>query len=204
MRKEPWNMEEEYWKDIPKENRQVLIQYLKDRLNSDRKELGTVTNERSILLRLSRHITNKSYAQLTERDMKDYFATVTDASRDLTATKIILFYRKILKLKKKVRPDCMEWFEYTTKKQKQKHVDADAVTKYFITQEEYSNIMRVTVDQQAKALFETLYLSGARSSEVCSMTIDSIEVDGGVEITVWESKTKPRKIPLSEYPSELI
>ena len=69
MRKEPWNMEKEYWKDIPKENRQVLIQYLKDRLNSDRKELGTVINERSILLRLSRHIKNKSYIELTERDM---------------------------------------------------------------------------------------------------------------------------------------
>ena len=50
-----------------------------------------------------------------------------------------------------------------------------------------------------------MYLCGARPSEICSMKVGGInEVPNGYEVTVFNSKTKPRKIPLKETPEHLL
>lgn len=56
-----------------------------------------------------------------------------------------------------------------------------------------------------QALWETLYLSGARPNEIAKMKVGDVRIlQKGVEIVVRKSKTKTRKIPLSGEPKYLL
>ena len=98
----------------------------------------------------------------------------------------------------------MEWYEFQTMQQKEKLKDPNAKEKYFITRQEYEKLIQTSTDIQEKALWEILYLSGARPSEILSMAIGHVQDNGdGFIISVPESKTRPRKIPLNEFPEYL-
>lgn len=99
----------------------------------------------------------------------------------------------------------MECYEYQTKQQKNKSKDPNAKEKYFVLPEDYEKLIKYSLNFQEKALWEIMYLSGARPSEILTMNIGGVNDNGvSIEITVLESKTKPRKIPLSEYPEHLM
>lgn len=82
---------------------------------------------------------------------------------------------------------------------------------------EYEQMIEYSKDVygQRKALWELYYLSGVRPEELGLRvedgkeyfpSIDDVRVleDGNVEFIVRKSKTQPRKIPLPEYPDNLI
>ena len=58
---------------------------------------------------------------------------------------------------------------------------------------------------QSNAIWETLYLSGIRPTELLSMKIEDVKTENGItSISVPESKTFPRTIPLPEAPRYLL
>jgi len=197
------------WVGINNSNKATVLRYENFRLKVQRKSVQTIRNEANTLRKLARLLRKKEFKDATEQDLLSFFENKkivkSDNSRDLYGAHIIKFYNWLLELKRKKRPDIMEWFEYQTASQRQKKYDPNRKEKRFITRKEYDALQKWTVDQQEKALWETLYLSGARPSEICSMRIDSLkELEGGYEITVYDSKTKPRNIPLVEHPEHLL
>jgi len=197
------------WNGVNNSNKATVLLYQAYRLNVQKKSKQTVKNESNTLRKLARFLGNKEFKNTTEQEIQSFFGNSdivqSNRSRDLYGAHIIKFYNWLLKLKRKQRPPFMDWFEYQTSTQKQKQVDPNKKEKQFITHEEYDKLQRWTADAQEKALWETLYLSGARPREICSMRIDSVrELEKGYEITVYDSKTRPRNIPLSEHPEHLL
>ncbi len=197
------------WVGISDPNKATVLLYGDHRLKVQKKSTETIENESNTLRKLAKLLNAKKFKDATENDLQSFFGNddivKSNNSRDLYGAHIIKFYNWLFKLKRKRRPDIMEWFEYQTALQKQKNHDPNQKEKRFITREEYDALQQWTVDTQEKALWETLYLSGARPSETCSMKIDSLkELEDGYEIIVYHSKTRPRNIPLAEHPEHLL
>ncbi|UCB59535.1 MAG: tyrosine-type recombinase/integrase [Thermoplasmatales archaeon] len=73
-----------------------------------------------------------------------------------------------------------------------------------MTIEELETLINQTISPQAKAMWETLYLSGIRVCELLSMKINSLQPkENGWEITIYKSKSKPRKVALPDFPENL-
>jgi len=200
---------ERKWIGISRQNKTILLLYFDYRSNVQKKSLKTVYNESNTLRKLARCLDKTVFKDITEKDLQSFFGNSNNVknnlSRDLYATHIIKFYNWLFKLKRKQRPEIMEWFEYQTSAQKRKDIDPNMKEKNFITREEYEKLLQYSPDLQEKALWETLYLSGARSGEICSVIIEGVkELENGYEITVLSSKTQARNIPLSEFPEHLL
>jgi len=99
----------------------------------------------------------------------------------------------------------MKWYQYSKTSQRERQKDPN-IKKELMTKEEYSKIIQaVKMDIRMSALYETLYLSGARPDEVCNMKIqDVINEEGKISIIVNKSKSLPREIPLIEKPNLLL
>ena len=196
------------WRDISPENKLVIENYCRFRRNTCKKSFSTVSAEENTLRKLARFL-NKPLKDATEDDMISFFGDTTVVgslkSRDLYGVQLCTFYRHILKLRRKERPLIMDWFYFSTKAEKKKQVDPDAYEKFFIQPDEYQKMIDFSSNSQDKALWQTMYLTGARPSEIASMKVDGVkEVPNGYEVTVYKSKTIPRKIPLSQTPEHLL
>lgn len=196
------------WKNITPENKKIIESYLEFR-NNNNKASTTVKNESNTLRKLARFLGDKSLKDATQDNLETFFGDKTIVknwnSRDLYGAHISKFYNRIFKLRRKQRPEIMDWFEYQSADQRDKNHDPDAYEKFFIRPEEYKKLIASTIDPQEKALWQTMYLTGPRPSEACSMRIGGLkEVTGGYEITVYDSKTKKRKIPISDTPEHLL
>ncbi|MCK5260632.1 MAG: tyrosine-type recombinase/integrase [Thermoplasmatales archaeon] len=197
------------WNGVSDSNKATLLLYQDYRLNVQKKSKQTVKNESNTLRKLARFHGKQDFKNITEQEIQSFFGNSdivqSNRSRDLYGAHIIKFYNWLLKLKRKRRPPFMDWFEYQNEAQRQKEIDPNKKEKQFITRDEYDLLIKWTADTQEKALWEALYLSGARPSEICSMRIDSVrELENGYEITAYDSKTRPRNIPLSEHPEHLL
>ena len=191
--------------DISRENRKIIEEYLDFRENVMHKSKGTVATEKSALCSIARSV-KKSFKDITEKDTQKYFkALKCRTTADTYAILIIKFYKWLLKLKRTERPECLEWYEYESQREKRKRKDPNAKEKYFIYKDEYDAIIINETDLQKKALWETCYLSGARPSELRQMNICHVKDDGEVvTITIIDSKTIPRNVPLPKYPKYLM
>jgi len=191
---------------ITQENHETIEKYTDYRRNIKNRAKQTVKAEKSTLRNLAKHLRNKPFKNATTDDLQSFFHPIPNrGSKDIYANHLIQFYRWLLQLKRRERPEIMDWYDYQTKREKDKHRDPNHKENNFITPTDYKKIIQTSTSLQDKALFETYYLSGARLSEVLSMTIKDITDNGEyVEITVNESKTKPRKIPLEEHPEHLL
>ena len=94
-------------------------------------------------------------------------------------------------------------YSKTSERERQKNPNLKSS---LINPEEYIKIIqKVKMDLRMSALYETLYLSGARPNEVCNMRIeDIINEKGKISLIVKDSKSLPREIPLTEKPSLLL
>lgn len=188
------------------ENKLIIDKYISLREDKD-KSLGTLDNDRFAIERLAVFL-NKNLAEATEQDLRNYFKTVkAKSTKNLFGIQVIMFYRWLFKLEGKKRPENMIWFEFITQDQKDRKSDPEGVKKFFITPEEYKNILEACRDKYGmwEAIFETYYLSGARLSEVQSMTIEDVKIkNDNVSVRLRNSKSKPRDVPLCKYPELLI
>lgn len=196
---------------ISAENMQVIQDFAEYRSNVQNRAKNTVQQNIQILKSYANVLGKKSFRDTTEQDLMDFFKKPEILSslntRDIYGTNLILFYRWLLKLKKRQRPKIMEWFEYTTSSQRERQRDPNQKEKYFITRQDYETIIEhcITAYGHDQALFETLYLSGGRPHEVASMKIKDVEIEQNhIIITFNVSKTRPRKVPLSEPAEHLM
>ncbi len=170
------------------------------------KSVNTIKTDVNALKKLCKSLKSMSFENATEDDMESFFINEKNfVLRDHYASRIICFYKWLLKLDDDVRPPCMNWYRYSKSSERERQIDPHVKAKY-LEAEEYAKIIQsVKMDLRMSALYETLYLSGARPDEVCKMRIkDVINEDGKISIIVVDSKTIPRPIPLTEQPNFLL
>ena len=193
------------WEGIKASDKNLIIEYADYRYNTMNKALDTCRNHSAILRQLSISLKEKPLTKADEKDIQNFLGKYKQETRDLYATCLILFYRHILKLKRKQRPPFLEYYDYQTAKDRERRIDPNRKEKYFITRKEYDTLIEHSDNLQDRALWECLYLSGARCGEICSMNIEDLkQLPQGYQITVRQSKTRPREIPLTEHPEHLI
>ena len=196
-----------HWDKVSKKNEKIIILYCNYLTNLEGKAETTIEGTAYTLIKLAEHLKNKPLKKATEKDLQEFFTSLkcSDGTKDQHGSRIMKFYRWTFELKKKRCPENMEWFHFQTEKQKLRSKDPKAKEKQFVTTDEYQGIISKTINLHDKALFETLYLSGPRPDEICSMNINDVhELDKGWEITVKRSKTEPRNIALDGYPEHLL
>lgn len=193
--------------NISNENRQVIDEFLSIR-QIQKKSKETVDTDEFCLCKFAHFLNKKHFKDVTEKDLQDFFKTIdTYSTFNLLGIKLIQFYRWLLKLKRKQRPDIFQWFEFISNDKKAKDSNPDSIKDQFITTSEYNTILTSCWDKYGmwEAMFETYYLSGGRLSEVRNMTIGDVKTDSGkVSLVLRVSKTRPREVPLSSYPERLI
>jgi len=192
---------------VSESNKKVIEKYLIFRQNVTNKSIDTLATNKSVLCRFAKFLAEKDFRDATTTDMQKYFGTFNKpSSQDTHAMVLITFLRWHLDLRRKQRPIIMAWYEYEPQRSKRKRRDPNAKDKFFIFKDDYDAIIRNETDLQNKALWETLYLSGARSkSEILKMRIRDVFDDGQiVTVTLVDSKTIPRNIPLPGDASYLL
>lgn len=197
------------WSGISAENRKSIEKFIEFRRDSQGRCKGTILRNQYTLAKLARFLGKKRLRRATKKDREKFFSEVCKdekpISRDHKAFHIRVFYRWLLNLEEKQIPEIMKGYKYQTKAQKAQAKEPGWKDKAFITPKEYAEIIRASTNIQDKALWETLYYSGGRNDEVCSMTVGGVnrfDKDGvqGYEVTVYRSKTIPRVITLEKNP----
>jgi integrase len=161
------------FKDVDDENKELILEYINFRKNNLNKAKQTTNGDNTTLVTLARFI-KKPLKDVTEQDLQEFFSKENILNRltaDLYAVRIVNFYKWLFKLKKRQRPAIMEWYEYQTKQQKNKSKDPNAKEKYFVLPEDYEKLIKYSLNFQEKTLWEIMYLSGARPSEILTMNI---------------------------------
>jgi integrase len=164
----------------------------------------------TLLIRLGNGLGDMHFKDVSAEYLIDFFndpyINKSWKTRDNYGTSLILFFRWLLKCRRKERPENMEWFDYTVNAKRRQSKDPDAYKKYFIEPEGYEKIIEHCVDYMDMALFEVLYVSGARPDEVSSMKIHDVEIldNGEVWFTLRKSKTDPRRIPIGHSINNLL
>ena len=175
---------------------------------SIRRSPETIKNTKYVLERLQKFLGETKIQDASEQQMMDYFDTIKSFSTfNINGAIIICFLQWLLKLEKHQRPANMKWFKYVSKDRMEKDGNPEGIKQFLITADEYEKLQAFSKDKygQWEALWETYYLSGGRESEVWSMKINDVIIDGNtVTVALPESKTKPREVPLCEYPHRLI
>jgi integrase len=192
--------------EINEENRQLINKYEQFR-QSLKKEPRTIESDIFCINKFASYIGDKSLKEVTPEDLQSFFKTITTYSTyNLVGMKVIIFYRWFYNLDGKERPPNMKWYMFIGKKQRKKHKDPNK-KKYLVTPEEYQEILNHLRDRYGmwEAIYETLYLSGARIDELYNMKInDVINENGNVKVRLYKSKTIPREVPLSKTPELLL
>jgi integrase len=186
-----------------------IKEYATYRIKNLNRSIDTVKCEKITLKKLAKFLKNKKFEDVTEKDLQEFFRTLNGARRsiDLYALHIKVFYKWLLKLRKREQPRIMDWYENITAKEIRKNQSANPMKEFFISKSDYEKIQRGSLDVHGmkEALWETFYLSGGRRKEIAEMKIKDVNnKDGNVTIYLEESKTIPRTVPLSEPPNKLL
>ncbi|MBE3136627.1 MAG: tyrosine-type recombinase/integrase [Thermoplasmata archaeon] len=190
---------------ISNRNLGVIEKYKNHRLSLGKAE-NTVKTDINAVRKIAKCLGKKNFDKASEDDLKTFFIEQKNfILRDHYASKIICFYKWLLKLDGSVRPSMMAWYRYSNSSNREKQKDPN-IKKELLEAEEYAKIIQhVRADLRMSALYETLYLSGARPDEVCKMKVGHVVNDSGkISVLVTDSKTIPREIPLTEKPSLLL
>lgn len=193
-----------------KANTEIIEQYLTYYQN--KKPNASKDAKRGIngtLRKLSEYIQPKSLKDATEQNLMNFLGQIKKpASRDTYANHITPFYRYIYKTPKNSRPPNMEWFEFSTQREKRKHINPNLKEELLISNKEIQQMLNYGHDRygQLPAIWETYYLSGIRPSELQKMKIKDVTTNqnGNILITITDSKTIPRQIPLPQTPYKLL
>jgi integrase len=200
---------------ISKENLTIIDKYVKYATIRKTLEKKSQRNIKTTLEKLADYLEKKSLKKATEEDLMSFFGNPEimnqhNRSRSSYAVHIIPFYRWVEEIKGKSRPKNMEWFVHQSSSQARRYADPERKEKSLILPEDYEKIIQTSNDAygQNKALWELMYLSGARPNEIAQLKIRDVQElpDGNYQIIIEEgtSKTVPRKIALPEQPYNLI
>ncbi|VVB60299.1 Tyrosine recombinase XerC [uncultured archaeon] len=204
---------------ISKKNQETIQEYVKYKTIQKTLSLKAQRNISQALRKLANYLKERSLKDATKKDLMSFFGDEKiinqhNRSRDSYAVLIIPFYRWVEGIEDKTRPSVMKWFVNQSKSQTRRYLDPNRKEKDLITREDYEKIITASNDAygQDKALWETMYLSGARPNETAQLKIKDVEEEkegekiGNYSIVIDQgnSKTIPRKIPLSEQPYNLI
>jgi len=186
-------------------NAEAINKYRFYRKKIERISETTITNQ-EITLRTLSNRTGKLFKDVTKEDITEYLEGLSPNTCDLRIVVLKKFYTWLYDLEKGDKlPDCIRHFKIQTKRKKQKEGIVLKKRERVITPDEYEKIINIATIPQHKAIVQTLYLFGVRVGELVSMKVSDVADDGEiVTITVWESKTKPRKIPSKQYPQYLM
>ena len=189
-------------------NNKIINEYIKYYTNiKPYTSPETIRNTKNAIKKLADHLKNKSLKNASENDLMSFFKSINNPkSKESYAVKIIPFYRWIYNTPKRNRPKILNWFEYPTKREKQRLKNPNIKESLLITDEEYFQITNFSNDiyGQLKALWETYYLTGIRPSELPPLKIKDITTKNNIcLLTIRNSKTIPRIIPFPESPFRL-
>ncbi len=184
-------------------NNEILKKFLEYRQLCNKSQ-STIKLDSIVISEFRRFTKDKPFGDVTEQETKGFIKKQKAlGTRTSYGTRLIIFFRWLNKLKKRQRPKIMEWFEFPTAALIRRNKDPD-VKKFLIEDDEYDKIQQnIGHDPKWSALFESLYLSGARPNEVNQMNVGDVDIEENV-ITIRESKTIARKVPLPESPKMLI
>ena len=170
------------------------------------KSKNTVKTDINAIKKLGKHLGKINFEKVNEKHTQSLFTEIKDfILRDHYASKINCFYKWLCKLDDKERHPAMKWYKYSKRSERERQKDPYLKAK-FIDPEEYTKIIQhVKMDLRMSALYETMYISGARPDEVCKMKLEHVINDNGkISIIVTDSKSIPREIPLTEKPNLLL
>ena len=188
-----------------KTNKEILKSF-KEYREANSKSTKTIKGDVTTMSQLIEYTNNKPLKNVTENDLQGFLKNKSLGTKTQYAMRLINFYRWLNKLDKHTRPENMKWYEFPTADLKAKYKEPN-VKKYLITDDEYNKIIQYCKDDSKWcALFETLYLSGARPNEANQMNVGDVIIDknGKVTVTLTDSKTIPRQVPLPQAPIMLI
>jgi len=171
----------------------------------------TIGNQIKILNKLEGFI-KKSFKETTEKDILDFLkeGNLKSSSKDTYKGIIIPFYKWLFEWEYGEKlPVCIRHIKARKKRQKERDINIDSEDR-IIKPEYYHKLIKIAPNIKTKAILETLNTFGIRRKELCSIDADGIkEYDTPkwyLKLTIRESKTKPRKIPVDkdEYPQYLL
>ncbi len=194
------------FKELSKQNQQLIIDFVEE--NKINGQADTTLHNKKTLLTIFAYDVKKHLRKVTKKDVKTFFKNCNLSVKSQETVKVILrkFYRWLYDLNKKDDlPHCVSWFEFRTRQQIEKESQSKNVKDKIVSEENYQDMLNACTNIEERAIVETLYLSGARVSEICAMNISHVkETEELVEIYLPESKTQSRWVPLTEYPENLI
>lgn len=197
--------------DVSNQNRQMILDFENyNRINQ--RSRATIRNYTKLLSYFGRHLGNKSFQEVTKKDVEEFFSGIkyNPNSQDMMKIGLRFFYRWMNDLEKGDRlPECVRWLKTRGKKQIKRETNPRQLKERIVTEDEYSRLIEISRgDLQAQAMIETLFWYGCRISELLSMNMDCVaHSDIGITITILTSKTEPRDATVlakEHYPQKLM
>jgi site-specific recombinase XerD len=211
MTKNLSNSQKDRWENVKGTNKKKILGWAEQK-RAQGKSKHTIYGYETTLIKLARFL-KKEFRYATEKDMQNFFLdkkiVKNPLSADLYSITFIQFYRWLFKLKRKERPEIMDWYTYQARTYK-KTLNTKKKTLWLLERKEYEKLILSTPYTQNKALWEVFYLTGMRPIEALSMKIDSLrQLKKGYVVDVIDAKrtTKvlaTREIPLKETPYNLL
>ena len=171
----------------------------------------TVKNQEKFLNKLEKFL-NKSFKKTTEDDILKFLSenNIKSSSKDTYKGIIIPFYKWLFDWEYGDKlPPCIKHIKGRKKRQMERDINIDTENR-IVKPENYQKLIKIAPNIKTKAILETFNTFGIRRKELRSIDADGIkEYDKPkwhLKLTVRESKTKPRKIPVekNEYPQYLL
>lgn len=192
---------------VTSQNQATIDEYLVDlKIVKPTIRPNTLRNNNYLLRTLGDFLGEKPFKECSEQEMKRFFETTTYHGDSVETLKVVIrqFYCWLYKTDD--YPMVVKWIHVKTLKEKLREKDIDHLKKKVVSIEEYQKmISHLSNDIQMQAVLETLYWSGCRPGEVLSVNIGGVEItEDCVIITVRDSKTQKRKVPITPIPELLI
>jgi len=185
-------------------NKKLINEFIEFYISHPRRP-NTVKSMKNTLYKLATFVDPK-YLKKLDKELQEFFKSVSIGSYNLYGTQIKMFYRWCYTIDSRDSPPSMRFFRNASKLSKRKNQDPNP-KRYLITPELYQRILDQCKDKYGmwEGLFECYYLTGGRLNEVLSMNVDHVLIEhDGVTLYLPQSKTKPRENALSEIPNLLI
>lgn len=191
---------------VSAQNQKTINDYIQDLRIVENLKSSSLRNNSTFIRTLGDYLGKKSFKDATESDMKQFLSVTTyqGDSQEPLKVSVRKFYRWLYKTDD--YPAVVKWMKLKTMKQRLEARDIDSMKKKIVSIEEYQVMLsHISNDIQMQAVLEALYYSGVRVGELVSMNICDVQLmDDFVLLSVRESKTKKRQIPIKPVPELLI
>ena len=195
------------WHDISDENKKIIETYIQDLTVEGTLSSLTIRSYLIGMRTIARLLNNKSLCDVTNEDMKEILLHLQKKYKvgtiDTYKVTMLKFFKR---LHNDDRPACIQCIKLRGKRQKQRESNPDENDLKQMSDDEYEKMVegakKLYIEKtQTLAMLEVFRWFGCRNAELCSLKLDSCGKDDiGTFITIYESKTKPRKIYITDNP----